>query len=88
MAISRIGAVTKELGHGSHTSTYENIRLGLFTKPVKISSRSVGWPDYEVRAINSARIAGASEEQIRELVNKLHLKRTELFQAIEAGLYE
>lgn len=88
MAISRIGAVIKELGYSSHTSVYEKIRLGLFTKPVKISCRSSGWPDYEVRAINSARIAGASEEQIRELVNKLHLKRTELFQAIEAGLYE
>ena len=52
--------------------------MGLFTKPVPIGQRSVGWPDYEVVAINAARIAGKSEAEIRELVNRLHAKRTEL----------
>ena len=88
MAIFRIEAVIKELGHCSHTSVYNDIRSGLFTNPVKISSRSVGWPDYEVNAINRARIASASNEQIHELVKQLHLKRSEKFRAIEGGLYE
>ena len=79
MAIFRIDTVKKEFGFCSHTSVYNEIRLGLFTKPVKISSRSVGWPDYEVKAINSARIAGLSPEDIKRLVSELHLKRRSAF---------
>ena len=78
MTILRMPAVKAETGHRSHASIYNAIKAGLFTKPVPIGQRSVGWPDGEVTAINSARIAGKSEAEIRELVNRLHAKRTEL----------
>lgn len=78
MSILRMPAVKAETGHRSHASIYNAIRAGLFTKPVQIGERSVGWPSDEVRAINSARIAGKSESEIRELVNRLHAKRIEL----------
>ncbi len=78
MSILRMPAVKAETGHRSHASIYNAIKAGLFTKPVPIGTRSVGWPDYEVRAINTARIAGKSVSEIRELVNRLHAKRTEL----------
>jgi prophage regulatory protein len=81
MSILRMPAVKLETGHKSHASIYEAIKVGLFTKPVPIGQRSVGWPDYEVVAINAARIAGKSETEIRELVNRLHAKRTELAMA-------
>lgn len=81
MAIFRMPAVKAETGHKSHASIYNAIRAGLFVKPVPIGQRSVGWPDYEVLAINRARIAGQSEAQIKELVNRLHAKRIELVQA-------
>jgi prophage regulatory protein len=81
MAIFRMPAVKAETGHRSHASIYSAIKAGLFTKPVPIGERSVGWPDYEVKAINSARIAGKSEADIRDLVNRLHAKRIELVQA-------
>ena len=81
MAIFRMPAVKAETGHRSHASIYTAIKAGLFTKPVPIGERSVGWPDYEVRAINSARIAGKTEADIRDLVNRLHAKRIELVQA-------
>ena len=81
MSILRMPAVKAETGHKSHASIYTAIKTGLFTKPVPIGERSVGWPDYEVKAINSARIAGQTETQIRELVNRLHAKRMELVQA-------
>lgn len=81
MSILRMPAVKLETGHKSHASIYEAIKVGLFTKPVPIGQRSVGWPDYEVVAINAARIAGKSEAEIRELVNRLHAKRTELTMA-------
>jgi prophage regulatory protein len=78
MAIWRIEPCKQEAGHKSNASIYNAIRAGLWTKPVAIGQRAVGWPDYEVRAICAARIAGQSDEQIRELVNRLHAKRTEL----------
>ena len=78
MSILRMPAVKAETGHRSHASIYNAIKAGQFTKPVPIGQRSVGWPDYEVKAINAARIAGKSEAEIRELVNRLHAKRTEL----------
>ena len=81
MSILRMPAVKAETGHRSHASIYTAIKAGLFTKAVPIGERSVGWPDYEVVAINRARIAGQTEAEIRELVSRLHAKRIELAQA-------
>ena len=78
MSILRMPAVKAETGHRSHASIYSAIKAGLFTKPVPIGQRSVGWPDSEVKAINAARIAGQGEADIRALVKRLHDKRTEL----------
>ena len=75
MSILRMPMVKAETGHRSHASIYNAIKAGTFTKPVQIGKRSVGWPSDEVQAINAARIAGKSDSDIRELVNKLHLKR-------------
>lgn len=78
MSIWRMPSVKDETGHRSHASIYNAIKEGLFTKPVPIGQRSVGWPSDEVKAINAARIAGKSEAEIRELVQRLHAKRAEL----------
>ena len=78
MSILRMPAVKAETGHRSHASIYNAINAGLFTKPVPIGQRSVGWPLNEVQAINAARIAGKTETEIRELVSRLHARRTEL----------
>ena len=81
MSILRMPAVKAETGHRSHASIYTAIKNGTFTQPVQIGQRSVGWPSDEVQAINAARIAGKSETEIRELVKRLHAKRTELAMA-------
>jgi prophage regulatory protein len=78
MTILRMPAVKAETGHRSHASIYNAIKAGLFTTGVAIGQRSRGWPDSEVKAINAARIAGKSETEIRELVKRLHEKRSEL----------
>lgn len=75
MSILRMPAVKAETGHRSHASIYSAVNAGLFTKPVPIGQRAVGWPSGEVQAINAARIAGHTEDQIRELVKALHAKR-------------
>lgn len=81
MSILRMPAVKAETGHRSHASIYTAIKAGLFTQPVQIGQRSVGWPDDEVKAINMARIAGKSDAEIKALVIRLHVKRTELVTA-------
>ena len=78
MLILRLPEVKRVLGHRADASVYNAIRVGLFTNGVAIWQRAKGWPDYEVDAINAARVAGKSESEIRELVKTLHAKRSEL----------
>ena len=77
MSILRMPAVKAETGHRSHASIYNAIKAGLFPTGVAIGRRSKGWPSDEVQAINGARIAGKSDDEIRELVKTLHAKRTD-----------
>jgi prophage regulatory protein len=71
LTILRRPAVEAETGEGRST-LYERMAQGLFPRPIKIvGSRSVGWPAGEVRAINAARIAGVSEDEMRSLVDRL-----------------
>lgn len=84
MSIFRMQSVLAETGHRSHASIYTAIRDGLFTKPVAIGQRSVGWPGEEVRALCAARIAGCSDAEIRTLVIQLHQQRIERFAQISA----
>lgn len=72
--ILRLPAVLRERGR-SRSAHYFDIQQGLFTHPVQIGLRAVGWPTMEVTAINAARIAGKSDEEIRELVLKLEAAR-------------
>ena len=64
-------------GCGSRSTIYLRIAQGLFTKPVSLGARAVGWPAREVAAINAARIAGKSDDEIRKLVQRLHTARAE-----------
>ena len=78
MAILRLPSVKAEMGHSSDASIYNALRDGLFPVGVQIGQRARGWPDYEVTAINTARIAGKSDDEIRDLVKLLHSKRMAL----------
>lgn len=73
-SIQRLPTVLRERGR-SRSSHYLDIQQGLFTRPVQIGLRAVGWPSTEVGAINAARIAGKSEQEIRELVVTLEAAR-------------
>jgi len=59
----------------SRSSHYQDIQQGLFTRPVQIGMRAVGWPSSEVEALNAARIAGKTDDGIRELVMMLEEAR-------------
>lgn len=62
----------------SRSAHYLDIQQGLFTRPVSIGLRAVGWPASELVALNAARIAGKSDEEIRTLVVKLEAARKTL----------
>jgi len=72
--ILRIPAVKSESGL-SRSTIYLRIAQGLWTKPVSLGARAVGWPADEVEAINAARIAGKTDEEVRALVSKLEASR-------------
>jgi len=74
---STIWRLPKALSESGKTRSpwYQDIACGLMTKSVKIGPRAVGWPANEVQAINAARIASKTPEEIRALVERLHAAR-------------
>ena len=77
MEILRLPEVKRVLGHRSDASVYNAIRDGLFTTGVAIGRRAKGWPDYEIQTIAAALVAGKTEAELRELVKRLHSKRSQ-----------
>lgn len=67
----------------SRSTLYLRISQGLWPKPVNLGGRAVGWPAHEVAAINAARIAGKSNEEIRKLVLNLETARREAFSIVK-----
>ncbi len=72
--ILRLPAVKTATGL-SRSTIYLRIAQRVFTHPVSLGGRAVGWPAHEVAALNTARIAGKPEAEIRELVMKLEAAR-------------
>jgi len=75
-AILRRKSVEAQTGY-SRSTLYLRIDNGLFTRPVKLGARAVGWPAAEVVAINAARIAGKPDEEIRAIVAQLERARAD-----------
>ncbi len=55
---------------------YQECREGLLPAPIKNGKRSLAWVLSEIRAVNRARIAGHTDDQIRALVSSLLEQRT------------
>ena len=77
-SLLRLPAVKAQSG-ASRSTIYLRIQQGLWPKPVKLGPRSVGWPEAEVSALNSARIAGMLDGEIRALVTRLETARKSAF---------
>ena len=73
-AILRLPAVKLATGL-SRSTLYLRIAQGVFTHPVSLGGRAVGWPANEVAALNAARIAGKADAEIRVLVAQLETAR-------------
>ena len=72
--ILRRHQVEHETGY-SRSTIYLRMKQGLWPKPVRLGPRAVGWPANEVAALNGARIAGRSDDQVRQLVERLETAR-------------
>jgi prophage regulatory protein len=70
ITILRLPEVLRRRGR-SRSAHYLDIQQGLFTQPVAIGARAVGWPDHEVDALNAARLAAQGDNEIRALVVRL-----------------
>ncbi len=81
-AILRIPATKSQSGY-SRSTLYLRMAQGLWTKQISLGPRAIGWPSTEVSALNAARIAGKTDDEIRLLVKSLHAKRTELGLEVE-----
>jgi prophage regulatory protein len=77
LRILRLPAVIEKSGMARST-VYKQISDGLWVRPIALGPRSVGFVQYEVEAILSARVMGASNEQIRVLVTALEAARQQL----------
>jgi prophage regulatory protein len=75
--ILRLPAVLERTGK-TRSPLYADIQAGLFVKPIKLGARAAGWPESEVSRFIEARIAGASDAYLRDLVKRLHDKRFEV----------
>jgi prophage regulatory protein len=65
----------------SRSNFYQKIAQGLWTKPVSLGARAVGWPSNESEQLLSAMISGQSPEEIKELVKILEENRKQ-FKAV------
>ena len=72
--ILRMPAVKIESGL-SRSTIYLRVSQRLWTKPVALGARAVGWPSDEVEALNAARISGKTDDEIRDLVATLEAAR-------------
>jgi prophage regulatory protein len=70
----RLPTVLAKRGRG-RASHYNDINAGLFPPPVNIGLSAVAWPAHETEAVNAARLAGKSDDEIRKLVADLVASR-------------
>lgn len=73
-SLHRIRALCARIGFGRST-VYERIADGTITPPIRIGPKWSAWPSDEIDALLDARIAGWSDDQIRELVKRLVAER-------------
>jgi len=74
VALLRIKQVQALTGD-SRSAAFEKRKAGLLPQPISTGLRAKAYPEHEILAINGARIAGATDDQIRDLVKRLHAER-------------
>lgn len=69
LKFERLPAVLSRRSDG-RSSLYRDIQQGLWPPPVRMG-RASAWPEHETQTILAARLAGASDEELRGLVRQI-----------------
>ena len=80
LTLERLPAVLARRSDG-RSSLYADINLGRWTPPIRMG-RASAWPEHETQALLRARIAGASDEQLKQLVRDLLEERKSALTAL------
>jgi prophage regulatory protein len=75
--ILRLPAVLKARGV-SRSRHYIDVKSGLFPRPIKLSTRAVGWLRAEVNAVIAASVSGADRDSLRALSTEIEARRLRL----------
>lgn len=62
-------------GGRKKATVYADMAAGVFPRPVRIGGRGVAWIKNEVQKIYAARVAGKSDDEIRQIVDALYIAR-------------
>jgi prophage regulatory protein len=62
----------------SRAQLYIDIKRGTMTPPVRLGEKLSAWPSHEVDALNRAEIAGATQDELRALVQQLLEQRKKM----------
>ncbi|MCH8079894.1 MAG: AlpA family phage regulatory protein [Proteobacteria bacterium] len=76
-SLIRIKAVEARLGI-KKSMLYDHIKKGLIVGAIRIGDRAVAFLSAEIDAIVAARIAGKSDDEIRDLVKTLMANRQKI----------
>ena len=77
MKLVRIRGVCAAMGK-SKSPLYLDQLNGTFPRGIKIGPRAAAWLESEIHQMIAARAAGASDAQLRQLVDKVHADRKKL----------
>jgi prophage regulatory protein len=67
-----------------NTCLHSRINSGLIPPPVSLGGRSVGWVDHELDAVISSLAAGETDNEIKELIQQLLIRRKEIAKDMRA----
>jgi prophage regulatory protein len=76
--LERLPDARRRAGNPSKSTFHDLVRRGLLPPPVRLSPRCSAWVAEEIDAVNSARIAGRADDDVRALVRSLVAGRAEL----------
>lgn len=60
------------------STIYAYISKGIFPSQIKLGERCTAWVESEIFAVNQARIAEKSEQEIQELIAQLKARRQQI----------
>lgn len=80
LRLERLPAVLEQRGD-SRSQLYLDVQRGTWTPPIRLGRAST-WPAHETQALLAAHVAGATDDEIRQLVRDLVTRRKSLMPRI------